>query len=290
VKYAALKENNSGLPLSKCCRLLSVSRSGYYEWLKRIETTSNIDEFGLKVVEIFHKFKRRYGAIRIRNELKKEGIRASRKKIRRAMKKYNLVAKATKKFVITTDSNHNLPISPDLLMRDFNAESPNTAWVADLTYIHTEVGWRYLAVVIDLFDRNVVGWALADHMKKELVINALKMAIKRRKPSKGLIAHSDRGSQYCSYAYQGLLAKNGFKSSMCAKGDPWDNAVAESFFGTFKVELIHGEKWDDEWKLQSEIREYIEIEYNRERQHSGLGYLSPHEFIQKWYQRQETVA
>ena len=134
-------------------------------------------------------------------------------------------------------------------------------------------------MVIDLFDRAVVGWELADNMKKEIVINALKKAIKRRKPPKGLIVHSDRGSQYCSYAYQGLLAKNGFRSSMSAKGDPWDNAVVESFFGTFKTELIHGEKWDNEVNLLCEVREYIEIDYNRERQHSALKYLSPYEYM-----------
>ena len=206
------------------------------------------------------------------------------------MKKYGLAAKATNKFIATTDSKHNLPISPNLLMRNFAVSRPNIAWVADLTYIHTEHGWRYLAVVIDLFDRNVVGWALADNMKKELVINAMKMAIKRRKSPKGLIAHSDRGSQYCSYAYQELLAKNGFKSSMCAKGDPWDNAVVESFFGTFKTELIHGEKWDSEAKLMYDVREYIEIDYNRGRQHSSLGYLSPHEFMQKWIDLGEVAA
>jgi transposase InsO family protein len=282
VKYAAIKANSGDMAISKCCKLLGASRSGYYEWLK-FEKAPKVDEFGLKVVEIFYKFKRRYGAIRIRIELKKEGIKASKKKIRRAMEKYNLVAKATKKFVVrTTDSKHNLPISPNLLMRNFDVCAPNIAWAADLTYIATEFGWRYLAVVIDLFDRSVVGWAMADNMKKELVLDAMKMAVKRRKPPKGLIVHSDRGSQYCSYAYQGLLAKYGCESSMSAKGDPWDNAVVESFFGTFKVELIHGEKWTDDARLRSEVLEYIEIDYNRERQHSALGYISPNEFRQKW--------
>jgi len=205
------------------------------------------------------------------------------------MDKYRLVAKASKKFVVTTDSKHNLPVSPNLLMRNFDVTAPNTAWAADLTYIFTDFGWRYLAVVIDLFDRNIVGWALADNMRKELVIQALEIAIQRRKPPKGLISHSDRGSQYCSYAYQELLAKNGFKSSMCAKGDPWDNAVVESFFGTFKTELIHDEKWDDEFKLERDVREYIEIDYNREQQHSSLGYLSPHEFLQKWSSAQNAA-
>ena len=281
MKYAAIKQNNSVLPLYKRCKLLGVSRSGYYDWMER-DNAPKVDELGLKVVEIFHKFKRRYGAIRIRNELKKDGIKASRKRIGKAMKKYNLVAKATKKFVITTDSRHNLPVSPNLLMRNFTQTAPNKVWVADLTYISTVFGWRYLAVVIDVFDRAVVGWALADNMRKELVIDAMKMAIKRRKPPKGLIAHSDRGSQYCSYAYQELLAKYGAKSSMSAKGDPWDNAMVESFFGTFKTELIHGEKWDNELILMQEVRGFIEVDYNRMRQHSSLGYISPHEFMQKW--------
>jgi transposase InsO family protein len=233
----------------------------------------------LKIVEIFHKFKRRYGAKRIRNELKKEGIRASKKKISDVMKKYNLIAKATRKFVVTTDSKHSLPISPNLLMRNFVSSAPNTIWVTDITFIQTEHGWRYLAVIIDIFDRAIVGWELSDNMRKEIVINSLTKAIKRRKPKKGLIIHSDRGSQYCSYAYQELLAKSGIQSSMSAKGDPWDNAVVESFFHTLKVELIHGERWDNDIKLHSEVLEYIEIDYNRERQHSALGYLSPYEFL-----------
>lgn len=290
MKYASINKNSGGMPLNKCCELLGVSRSGYYEWLKKQNNVPKVDEFGLKVVEVFYKFKRRYGAIRIRNELRKKGIKASRKKVRSAMKKYHLVAKASKKFVVTTDSKHDLPVSPNLLMRNFDVIAPNAAWAADLTYIQTELGWRYLAVVIDLFDKSIVGWALCDNMKKELVIDALKMAIKRRKPPKGLICHSDRGSQYCSYVYQGLLAKNGFNSSMSAKGDPWDNAVVESFFGTFKTELIHGEKWDDDLRLRQEIRQFLEIEYNRERQHSSLGYISPHEFMQKWRNSKKIAA
>jgi transposase InsO family protein len=282
MKYAVIKKHSKEYAVKKSCKWLKVSRSGYYAWLKKEENAPVFDEFGLKVYEIFMKNKRRYGAIRIRNELKKDGIKASRKKVRNAMQKYDLTAKATKKFVVTTDSKHNLPVSPNLLMRNFTADKPNAVWSADLTYSPTEFGWRYLAVIIDLFDRSVVGWTLSDNMKKELVIDTLKSAIKRRKPPKGLIIHSDRGSQYCSFSYQELLAKNGFRSSMSAKGDPWDNAPVESFFGTFKTELIHGEKWNDEDILRREIREYIEIDYNRERQHSALGYLSPHQFMKRW--------
>jgi len=280
VKYAIIKEHDGGNTVGHCCKLLNVSRSGYYQWLKT-RFLSRIDEFGLKVVEIFHKHKRRYGAIRIRNELKKVGIKASKKRIGKVMKKYNLVAKATRKFISTTDSKHNLPIAPNLLLRNFNVKTPNSVWVTDLTYIQTEHGWRYLAVVIDLFDRAIVGWELSNNMKKELVINALNKAIKSRRPLAGLIVHSDRGSQYCSYAFQELLAKNRFKSSMSAKGDPWDNAVVESFFHTIKIELIYGEKWDSDAKLFGELLEYIEIIYNRERQHSALGYLSPYEFFMR---------
>jgi len=290
VKYVTIKENGGGLPISRCCELLKCSRSGYYAWENKQKTAPKHDELGLAVARIFHKFKRRYGAIRIRNELKKEGIKASKKRIRRAMKKYGLVAKATKKFVVTTDSKHNLPVSPNLLMRNFDVPAPNRVWAADFTYIATEFGWRYLAVIIDLFDRAIVGWSLADNMKKELVMDTLKVAIKRRKPPKGLIVHSDRGSQYCSYAHQELLAKNGFLSSMSAKGDPWDNAVVESFFGTFKVELIHGEKWENEAKLVRDVREYIEIDYNRTQQHSYLGYISPHEYMKNWLKTNQTAA
>ena len=289
MKYACIKENHGLNPIVLCCRWLNVSRAGYYEWIKW-DKKPKTDELGLKVCEIFFAKKKRYGAIRIRNELKKQGIKASRKRISKAMKKYNLVAKATKKFVITTNSKHDLPVSPNLLDRNFVVNAPNIAWVADFTYINTEFGWRYLAVVIDLFDRAIVGWKIADNMKKELVIDALSMAIKRQEPAKGLIVHSDRGSQYCSYKYQETLAKHGFLSSMSRKGDPWDNAVVESFFGTLKTELIYDEKWICELILEQKVREYIEIDYNRTDQRSFLGYVSPHEFRRNWHLSQKIAA
>lgn len=198
--------------------------------------------------------------------------------MRNRFKKYSLVPKAAKKYKPTTNSNHKLPVAPNLLEQNFVINTPNTVWVSDFTYIHTESGWQYLAVVIDLYSRRVIGWSVNNRMTKKLVIDAMKMAIRNRKPTAGLIAHSDRGSQYCSNDYQKLLKKHKISPSMSNKGDCYDNACAESFFHSFKVEWIYGKKFIDRDDLRASVLEYIEIFYNRQRLHSYLGYKTPVEF------------
>ena len=239
---------------------------------------SKVDILGQKIKQIFFKSKRRYGSRRIKKELEKQGIIVSRNKISLLMTKHNLVAKARRKMRATTDSNHKLSVAPNLLGQNFNVNKANQIWVKDLTYLRTTEGWLYLSVVIDLYSRKVVGWHISNRMTKELVISALKMAIANRRPSKGLICHSDRGGQYCSHVYQELLSKHGLQSSMSRKAECLDNAVAEIFFHSLKVEAIYGEPLRSKQEMRKEMREYIEVFYNRQRLHSTIGYLSPCEF------------
>jgi putative transposase len=230
------------------------------------------------VKQIFFKSKKRYGSRRIKKELEKQGIVVSRKKISRLMAKYNLLAKARRKMRYTTDSNHKLPVAPNLLDQNFEVTNPNEVWVGDITYLKTTEGWLYLSVLIDLYSRKVIGWHINNRMTKELVTETLKKAVRDRRPPKGLVCHSDRGSQYCSYAYQELLSNYGFRSSMSRKAECLDNAVAESFFHSLKVEAIYGEPLKTNREMRKEVREYIEVFYNRQRLHSSNGYLSPCEF------------
>jgi putative transposase len=198
--------------------------------------------------------------------------------MQRLRRQKNLRSKVKRKFKSTTDSKHNLPVAENLLDRDFSPKSANKAWAQDITYIRTAEGWLYLAVVIDLYSRKVVGWKMDDNMRKELVIGALEMAVKSRKPGPELIAHSDRGSQYCSGLFQAKLKSHGMICSMSGKGDCWDNAVAESFFHTIKTELVYLEKYKTREEASQSIFEYIEVFYNRQRLHSTLGFSSPVEY------------
>lgn len=231
-----------------------------------------------KVKRVFMESRKTYGTRRIKKKLAAEEIVASRKRIRRIMAEQGLVAKARCKTRAATDSNHNHPVAPNLLGGRFDADYPNQVWVTDITYLKTREGWLYLAVVIDLYSRMVVGWSINNRMTKDLVINALEKAIKRRNPDPGLICHSDRGSQYCSHAYQDLLKNHGFLCSMSRKGECLDNAVAESFFHSLKVEWIYGEPPVSRNEMYRSVREYIEVFYNRQRLHSANGYLSPCDF------------
>ena len=271
------KHHKPLVTIRRACELCKVSRSGYYAWLKRPVKTE-VDILGHKVKSIFHKSKKTYGTRRIKKELEKKGIVLSRKKISRLMAKYNLVAKARRKTRVTTNSKHNLPVAPNLLNQQFDVDAPNKIGVSDITYLATTEGWLYLAVVIDVYSRRIVGWSISTRMTKELVLAALLMAIISRKPGKGLICHSDRGSQYCSHAYQALLQKHGLRASMSRKGECLDNAVAESFFHSLKVEAIYGSALQSRMRIKREVREYIEVFYNRQRLHSYIGYMSPCEF------------
>jgi transposase InsO family protein len=220
----------------------------------------------------------RYGSPRVHAELRERGQRTARKRVARLMRAAGLCAREPRRFRSTTDSEHGMAIKGNLLARRFAVPSPNSGWVTDITYLWTLEGWLYLAVILDLFSRRVVGWALSERLERGVALNALQMALTDRQPPQGLLHHSDRGSQYASREYQQLLAEHGVLSSMSRKGNCWDNAVAESFFATLKLELVYQSHWRTRTQARSEVFEYIELFYNRQRRHSALGYLCPNEF------------
>jgi putative transposase len=271
------QEHKNLVSIKRACELCKVSRSGYYDWLRRPAKT-NVDVLGQKIKRIFKNSRKTYGTRRIKKQLAIEGIAASRQRISRKMAEQGLIAKAHRKTRATTNSNHDHPVALNLLNSQFDVQQPNKVWVMDITYLATNEGWLYLAIVLDLYSRMVVGWSISKRMTQELVIDALETAIKRRNPSPGLICHSDRGSQYCSHAYQNLLQDNGFICSMSRKGECQDNACAETFFHSMKVEWIYGEPLKSRYRMRKEVREYIEVFYNRQRLHSNNGYLSPSDF------------
>jgi putative transposase len=245
VKYAFIAAEKAVFPVSALCRVLAVSRSGFYGWLGRKPSKRRAQDaqLGERVEQIHNSSRKTYGSPRVHDALKDEGISTSRKRVARLMRERDLAAQQPKRFRVTTNSRHALPIAANLLQRNFRAAAPDRVWAADISYVWTWEGWMYLAVVIDLFSRRVVGWALADHMRTDLAISALQLALGRRRPGAGLIHHSDRGSQYASAQYQQLLAQHDIVSSMSRKGDCWDNAVVESFFGTIKTELVDRFSW-----------------------------------------------
>ena len=262
------------------CQVLAVSRSGFYDWLDREPSQREIENKKLKleIAKIYWQHSGRYGSPRIHRQLVKEGHNCNIKRVVRLMRVLGLKAIQKKKFKKTTDSNHNLPLKENLLNRNFDVSKPNKVWASDITYIPTAEGWLYLAVVIDLYSRKVVGWSINKRMTRQLVIDALNMGIKNRNPKKGLIFHSDRGSQYASHDFQKELWKNGIRSSMSRKGDCWDNAVAESFFSTIKTELIYQKEYKTRKQARQDIFEYIAVYYNRIRMHSTLNYKSPEDY------------
>ena len=280
MRFHFIDLSRKAYPMYLLCKVMEVSRSGYYSWRKRGKSAREKERDQLiPMVKAIHKKSRStYGKRRIAEELQSEGFFCGEHKAGTLMKLAGVQAKQKKKFKATTDSKHNMPVSPNLLRRDFHVLQQDKVWVGDITYIWTTEGWLYLAVVIDLYSRRVVGWSINKRMTKQLVMDALLMAIWRRKPAPGLIFHSDRGSQYCSNDFQRLLKTHGIRSSMSRKGDCWDNAVAESFFGTLKLELVFWEEYETRDQATGSIIEYIEMFYNSQRRHSYLGYLTPMEF------------
>lgn len=263
------------------CRLLEVSTSGYYAWKNRPKSQGRIenDKLLIEIRKVYWLNDKRFGSPRIWDHLhNKLKIAVSENRIARIMKANGIMSIHKRKFKVTTNSKHDYPLWPNILNRRFRFYELNRAWVSDITYIWTQEGWMYLAVVIDLCSRNVVGLAMDRSITEELTQAALLQAILRRNPPKGLVCHSDRGSQYAGNGYKGILVKHGFIGSMSRKGDCWDNAVAESFFHTLKVELVHRYIFKTREEARRKIFEYIEIYYNRRRTHSSLGYLSPLEF------------
>lgn len=282
MKYAFIEDNRINYNIKLMVKVLDVSRSGYYDWRANRDDASSIARFQAwldeQVHRIFEQHRGRYGAPRITKQLNQEGHMVDRKTVAKSLRRQKLRAKAAKKFKATTNSNHNLPIAPNLLNQDFSATAPNQKWVGDITYLWTDEGWLYLAVVIDLYSRSVVGWAMDRRMKSELVCQALTMALERRGSPSGVIVHTDRGSQYCSKTYQKIISTYSLKCSMSKKGDCYDNACAESFFHSLKVELTHGSYYESRSQLRREIFEYIEAYYNVVRLHSSNDYNSPSDF------------
>jgi len=282
VKYTFMDAHTGMFGVSAMCRVLRVSRSGFYAWCVRQADPSprqrrrqHLD--GL-VQEAFAARKGRSGSPGLTKDLAEAGHRFDRKTVAASLRRQGLRAKAARKFKATTDSAHQLPVAPNLLQQDFTATAPNQKYVGDITYLWTDEGWLYLAVVIDLYSRLVVGWAMSERMTAQLACDALQMALWRRRMPRGVIVHSDRGSQYCSSAYQALITKHALLCSMSARGCCYDNACAESFFHTLKVEAIHGERFATREQLRQTVFEYIEVDYNRTRRHSANGYISPEAF------------
>ncbi len=270
-------------PVSLMCRVLDVSRSGLYAWERRGTSARNKANAKLsrRIHAIHASSRSTYGSPRVHRGLRREGIRVGRKRVERIMRRDGLRGRIRRRFRRTTDSNHDLPVAPNSLNRQFKVDAPDRVWAGDITYIRTTNGWGYLAVILDLHSRLVVGWALADHMRTELVEKALVCALGKREPSKDLLHHTDRGSQYASASYRGRLEVLGIDVSMSRRGDCYDNAVVESFFGTLKQELVHHARWMDLAAARAAIHDYIEVFYNRRRIHSSLGYKTPAEADQE---------
>ena len=277
MRFAFVEAEKAWFPVTMMCRVLEVSRAGFYAWRGRPEAVRVIEDrrLAVEVASIHAESRQRYGSPRVHAELRERGKKASRKRVARLMRQQGLRARHKRRFRTTTDSAHEFPVAPNRLKRNFEVDAPNTAWVTDITYIWTQEGWLYLAVILDLFSRRVVGWAMSERITRKLALAALTMALSRRQPPRGLIHHSDRGSQYASSEYRRLLAANNIVCSMSRRGDCWDNAVAESFFSTLKLELAYESEWATRAEARPAIFEYLELFYNGERRHSSLGYLSP---------------
>jgi transposase InsO family protein len=259
------------------CRVLKVSTSGFYAWCRRAPSARAREDAALKVeIRAAHAAsKKTYGSPRILEDLKANGRRVGRKRVARLMREEGIEGQKKRRFRTTTDSRHSHPVAPNHLQRNFSASAPNEIWVSDITYVWTGEGWMYLAAILDLFSRRIVGWAMDSRIDQGLALDALNMALTTRRPAAGLVHHSDRGVQYAGAAYQEQLRKAGMVCSMSSKGDCWDNAVAESFFSTFKAELVHRMDYAGREQAWASTFDYIEAFYNPRRRHSALGYSSP---------------
>jgi putative transposase len=281
--YRFIEENKGPWPVRLLCETLAVSRAGYYAWRQRPRSPREQRRDALRVAirAVHAEVKARYGSPRIPAELVARGHDCCVNTVAKLMREGGIAAKTARKFrCTTTDSDHGLPVAENLLDRQFRPSTANEVWLADITYVPTREGWLYLAAVEDLYSRRAVGWAMAEHMESRLVVDALEMAVQRRLPEAGLLAHSDRGSQYASAHYQGLLAKHGIACSMSRRADCWDNAPMESFFASLKKELVHGADFATRAEARAAIFEYLEVFYNGQRRHSSRGYLSPAEYEQ----------
>jgi len=289
VKYAWMEKHHASYTLTEMCVVLDVSISGYRSW-KRGGTPDRkwlTDVQMLALIRAIHaELKGAYGSPRMVRELRLRGFTAGKERVERLMRDNGIRARHKRRFKVTTDSKHTFPVAENLLDRDFTPTAPNQVWTADMTYLWTDEGWLYLAIVLDLFNREVIGWSLKPRMTTDIVTDALMMAWFRRKPEAGVIHHSDRGSQYASHAFQDKLKELGMICSMSRKGNCWDNAPSESWFNSFKNERYHGIHYATHDEMKAASFEYIEVFYNRTRQHSTLGYQSPSQYLDCWEKKQ----
>ena len=291
MKYAFIERECDSYPLAALCAVLEVSDSGFFSWRQSRGPTKWLsDRELLRHIRLIHAETRAaYGSPRIHAELKDRGVPCSKARVERLMRENGIRARHKRRFKATTDSNHSLPVAPNLLQQDFTTERPDQVWTADITYVGTGEGWLYLAVVLDLYTRRIVGWSMRERMTRDLVLDALRMAWFRRKPTAGVIHHSDRGSQYCSHEFQAQLKAYGMTPSMSRKGNCWDNAPTESFFNSLKNERVHGAHYATRDEARAELFEYIEAFYNRVRRHSTLGSISPARYYEAWLEKQRAA-
>jgi transposase InsO family protein len=276
VRYRFVHQHVQQFPITLLCRVLEVSPSGYYAWRTRPESPRQQANRALvgQIQAVQTHSRGTYGRRRVQAQLRAQGVPCSANRVARLMRQHGLLARPRRRFRVTTDSRHCFPVAPNRLGRDFSASAPDQVWVSDITYLATDEGWLYLATVLDLYSRRIVGWAMQPTLEKSLTLSALEMAVAQRQPAPGLIHHSDRGIQYACGDYQARLTRHGMRCSMSRQGDPWDNAPQESFYGSLKGELTH-DRHASRAQARREVFEYIEVFYNRQRLHSSLGYLSP---------------
>ena len=295
MKYAFIERNRRLWPVSVLCEVLEVSPSGYHQRRQRTAQVKphrgrvSNDALLAHIKGIHTQVKGEYGWPRMWKELLTHGVRVGKERVRKLMAQHGIRARHKRKYIATTNSNHDLPVAPNLLERNFTATAPNQVWTSDITYLATAEGWVYLAVIIDLFNRQVVGWSMQPHMKAELVTDALRMARFRRRPEAGAIVHSDRGSQYCSGLFQDTLKAYGMRSSMSRRGDCWDNAPTESLWGSLKVARMHGRHFATRRAAMDEVIDWLNF-YNARRLHSTLDYVSPMTFEKNWFAAQQGEA
>ena len=292
MKYAWIEKRKRLFPTAVVCRVLKVSTSGYYDSIKRQPSAQQVRRRSLSqaVAKSYFESDRVYGYRKVYGDLEAEQIQCCEETVRRIMRDIGFYSRIKRKFVVTTDSNHIFKIADNLLNRNFNTDRPNHKWAADITYIPTRQGWLYLAVVMDLFSRKIVGWAMSENIDSALVQSAMKMALLHRRPGDGLIHHSDRGVQYAAGDFQDLLEDNNVVCSMSRKGNCWDNACVESFFASLKTERIKGKIYESFEDSKKDIFNYIEMFYNRKRRHKTLGYVSPVVYEEMYEMKQERAA
>jgi len=292
MKYQFIEQYKQEFPIVVMCRVLAVSESGFYDWRKRPQSQHKREDARLttQIQEVFVAYRGVYGSPRIHAELRDQGWRCSRKRIARLMQENGMDARRKPFRPVTTKSNPKHAVAPNLLQQDFTAERPNEKWTGDITYVPTAQGWLYLAVILDVFSRRVIGWAMSSRCDELLVETALRMALARRRPGAGLLHHTDRGSQYTSRAYQQVLEEVEITVSMSGKGNCYDNALTESFFGSVKDECVHRAVYHSHGEARQSLFEFLEVFYNRQRRHSSLGYLSPVAFEQQWELRAKNLA